>query len=88
MSSGIELSTTKFLLVSNFGVTWAAAVRLPEDAAKRFEELVQVIERPKTYIVTKALQEYLEEYEDYVIAMHRLNDKADRVIPEKELVKS
>ncbi len=69
-------------------MTEAVSVRLPEDTARRLEELAQVLERPKTYIVTKALQEYLEEYEDYLIAMHRLNNKADKVISEKELVKS
>jgi RHH-type rel operon transcriptional repressor/antitoxin RelB len=68
-------------------MTEAVSVRLPEDTARRLTELAHVLERPKTYIVTKALQEYLEEYEDYLIAMHRLNNKADRVISEKELVK-
>jgi hypothetical protein len=41
----------------------------------------------KTYIVTKAPRENLEEYEDYLVALHRLNDKNDRVVSEKELVK-
>ena len=63
------------------------SVRLPEDVAKRLEELAKSLDRPKTYIVTKALKEYLEEYEDYLIALHRLNDKDDRLVSEKELVK-
>lgn len=65
----------------------AVSVRLPEDIAKRLNELSKSLERPKTYIVTKALREYLEEYEDYLIALHRLNDKNDRVVTRKELVK-
>lgn len=65
----------------------AVSVRLPEDVAKRLEELAKSLDRPKTYIVTKALKEYLEEYEDYLIALHRLNDKDDRLVSEKELVK-
>lgn len=69
-------------------MTEAVSVRLPEDTARRLEELAKALERPKTYIITKALQEYLEEYEDYLIAMHRLDDKDDRVVSEKELVKS
>jgi len=64
----------------------AVSVRLPEDVAKRLDELAKSIDRPKTYIVTKALKEYLEEYEDYLIALHRLNDKDDRVVSRKELV--
>jgi RHH-type rel operon transcriptional repressor/antitoxin RelB len=62
------------------------SVRLPEDVAKRLDELSRSLDRPKTYIVTKALREYLEEYEDYLIALHRLNDKDDRVVSRKELV--
>lgn len=65
----------------------AVSVRLPEDIAKRLDELARSIDRPKTYIVTKALREYLEEYEDYLVALHRLNDKDDRAVTEKELVK-
>ena len=62
------------------------SVRLPEDMAKRLDRLAKSLDRPKTYIVTKALGEYLEEYEDYLVAVHRLNDKNDRVVTEKELV--
>jgi len=65
----------------------AVSVRLPEDVAKRLDELARSLDRPKTYIVTKALREYLEEYEDYLIALHRLNDKDDRIVSGKELVK-
>ena len=65
----------------------AMSVRLPEDIAKRLDELARSLDRPKTYIVTKALREYLEEYEDYLVALHRLNDKDDRAVSERELVK-
>jgi RHH-type rel operon transcriptional repressor/antitoxin RelB len=64
----------------------AVSVRLPEDVARRLDELAKSLDRPKTYIVTKALREYLEEYEDYLIALHRLNDKDDRIVSRKELV--
>ncbi len=67
-------------------MTEAVSIRLPDDIAKRLDELAKSLDRPKTYIVTKALREYLEEYEDYLIAMHRLNDKDDRVVSEKDLV--
>ena len=65
----------------------AISVRLPEDIARRLDELAKSLDRPKTYIVTKALREYLEEYEDYLVALHRLNNKDDRVVSEKELLK-
>ncbi len=65
----------------------AVSVRLPEDVAKRLDDLAKSLDRPKTYIVTKALREYMEEYEDYLVALHRLKDKDDKVVSEKELVK-
>jgi len=68
-------------------MTEAVSIRLPDDVAKRLDELAKSLDRPKTYIVTKALREYLEEYEDYLIALHRLNDKNDRVISERDLLK-
>jgi predicted DNA-binding protein len=36
------------------------------------------------YIVAKALREYLDEYEDYLVAFHRLNDKDDKIESRKE----
>jgi len=68
-------------------MTEAVSVRLPDDVAQRLDELSKSLDRPKTYLVTKALREYLEEYEDYLIALHRLNDKDDAIVPEKELAK-
>ena len=64
----------------------AVSVRLPEDIAKRLNKLAKTLERSKTYIVKKALQEYIEEYEDYLIALHRLSDKEDAIITQEELV--
>jgi RHH-type transcriptional regulator, rel operon repressor / antitoxin RelB len=65
----------------------AVSVRLPEDIAKQLDELARSLDRPRTYIITKALREYLAEYDDYLVALHRLNDKNDRLVSEKELVK-
>jgi RHH-type rel operon transcriptional repressor/antitoxin RelB len=65
----------------------AVSVRLPEDVAKQLDDLAESLDRPRTYIITKALREYLAEYEDYLVAIHRLKDKNDRVVSKKELVK-
>ena len=66
-------------------MTEAVSLRIPEDLAERLEKLSKSIDRSKTYIVTRALSEYLEEYEDYLIALHRLYDKDDRIVSEKEI---
>ena len=61
------------------------SVRLPEEMAEELERVSQTIERPKTYIVKKALEEYLREYSDYLIAIERLMDKDDETISADEM---
>ena len=50
--------------------------------------MAKVIDRPKSQLINKALEEYLEEYEDYLVAVGRLNDKNDKVISEREMRKT
>lgn len=49
------------------------------------EEVANLLDRSKTYIVRKALEAYLEDYVDYLIAMERLKDKDDKIISAREL---
>ncbi len=64
------------------------SVRLPDDLTRKLNRLSKTLDRPKSYLLRKALEEYVEEQKDYLMAMNRLNDKQDRIIPEKELRKS
>ncbi len=64
----------------------AVSVRLPDDVSKKLDRLAKSLDRPKTYIITKALKEYLEEYEDYLVALDRLNDKDDQIVSKKALI--
>ena len=61
------------------------SVRLPEDIAQELDELSRILDRPRTYIIKKALEEYLEEYADYLIALERLRDKDDELISPGEM---
>ena len=63
----------------------AISIRLPGELAEKLNRLAESLDRSKTYIVKRALQEYLEEYEDYLVALHRLNDKDDRIVSAKEI---
>lgn len=63
------------------------SVRLSPTTAKRLERLAKEIDRPKSQLINKALEEYLEEYEDHPVAIGRLNDKNDRIISSKEMRK-
>ena len=63
------------------------SVRLPEEIARALEDLAQTTERPKTFLIRKALESYLAEYADYQIALERLRNKDDAVISGGELRK-
>ena len=63
------------------------SIRLTSTTAKLLDCLAKVMDRPKSQLINKALEEYLEDYEDYLVAVGRLNDKNDSIISEKELRK-
>jgi RHH-type rel operon transcriptional repressor/antitoxin RelB len=53
--------------------------------ADSLKNLSETLDRSKAYIIKKALQAYLEDYSDYLIAQERLNDKNDRVVSSEEM---
>jgi RHH-type rel operon transcriptional repressor/antitoxin RelB len=63
------------------------SVRLPEEIARALEELSRITERPKTFLIRKALESYLAEYADTQIALERLRNKDDAIISGAELRK-
>ncbi len=66
----------------------AISVRLPKDLAERLDSIAKETERPRSYIIQKALESYMEDYADLQVALDRLHDKTDPVISSKELRKS
>ncbi len=66
-------------------ISTSVSIRLPDDMADSLKSLSETIDRSKAYIIKKALQAYLEDYSDYLIAQERLSDKNDRVISSDEL---
>ena len=63
------------------------SVRLPDRDAKALEKLAAATDRSKSYLVQKAVESYLAEYEDYRIALDRLRDRDDEVVSGAELRK-
>ena len=63
----------------------AVSIRLSDDIAHELEGLARTIERSKTYIIRKAIESYLREYADYLVAIERLNDKDDEIISSDEM---
>jgi RHH-type rel operon transcriptional repressor/antitoxin RelB len=66
----------------------AISVRLPKDLADQLDSIAKETERPRSYIIQKAIESYIEDYADLQVALDRLHDKTDQVISGKELRKS
>lgn len=66
-------------------MTSAVSVRLPDEITRQLEELAKNLERSKTFIIRKAIESYLQEYSDYLIALERLRDKDDEIISTDEM---
>jgi RHH-type rel operon transcriptional repressor/antitoxin RelB len=64
------------------------SIRLPDELAKQLNGIAKETERPRSYIIQKALEYYIEDYADLQIALDRLHDKTDPIISSKELKKS
>jgi RHH-type rel operon transcriptional repressor/antitoxin RelB len=55
------------------------AVRLPKELDERLERVAHETHRSKSYYVRKALEQYLEDKEDYLLAVARLEEKNPRI---------
>jgi predicted DNA-binding protein len=65
----------------------AISVRLPDELAQQLDAIAGETDRPRSYIVQKALESYFDDYGDLQIALDRLRDRTDPVITGKELSK-
>ena len=66
----------------------AISVRLPKDLAAQLDSIARETERPRSYIIQKALESYIEDYADLQVALDRLHDKTDQIISGREMRKS
>ena len=65
----------------------ALSVRLPEGLAKELNNVALAIERPKSFLVQKAIESYLHNQADLQIGLDRLRDTTDPVISMNEMRK-
>jgi len=63
------------------------SIRIPEDLAHQVDSIARETDRPRSYIVQKALESYLKDYADLQIALDRLHDGSDELISGKEIMK-
>ncbi len=68
-------------------VAHTISLRLQDDNFRRLDYLCRELERTKSYIIKKALQQYLDSYSEYEIALGRLKDKDDEIISSDEMRK-
>jgi RHH-type rel operon transcriptional repressor/antitoxin RelB len=51
--------------------------KIPGVLNKRLESLTHTLDRKKGYLIRKAIAEYLDDNEDYLVALHRLETKGE-----------
>ena len=61
------------------------SMRIPEDILSELDELASLLGRSRSSLINEAIGTYLTEYNDYLIALHRLLDKDDDIISSSEL---
>ena len=66
----------------------AISVRLSKELAEQLDSIAKETERPRSFIIQKALESYIEDFADLQIALDRLRDKSDPVVSGKDLRKS
>ena len=49
--------------------------KIPGVLNERLENLTHTLDRKKGYLIRRAIAEYLDDNEDYVVALHRLETK-------------
>ena len=66
-------------------MTTSITVRVPDTLVDELDELAISLDRSRAYLVKKAMEMYLSEYADYLIAIDRLRDKDDDIISSQEM---
>jgi len=66
----------------------AISIRLPDGLVAKLDAVAEDTERPRTFLIQKALEAYLDDYADLQIALDRLRDKEDEFVTVGELRKS
>lgn len=55
------------------------AIRLPEELEHKLEHLAQETGRSKSHYARQAIESFLEDHEDYLLAVSRLEKKHSRI---------
>ena len=58
----------------------AISVRLPDIVARKLGRVAKETERSRSFVVTKAVETYLDDFADLQVALDRLHDTSDPVV--------
>jgi RHH-type transcriptional regulator, rel operon repressor / antitoxin RelB len=75
-------------VAEGFKMSVAISIRIPENLAKRLDSFAEEMEKPRSFVLRKALEAYLDDYANLQVVIDRLRDKADPVITGAEMRKS
>ena len=76
-----------YFLIQEVVMSTSLSVRLPDRLDKAIKKLSHLTDRPKTYLICKAIEHFIDEYAEYQIALDRLRDKDDEILSNSELKK-
>jgi RHH-type rel operon transcriptional repressor/antitoxin RelB len=63
----------------------AISVRLPKKLASQLDSIAKETERPRSFIIQKALESYIDDFADLQIALDRLHDTGDEIMSAKDM---
>ena len=66
----------------------AISVRLPDAVAKQLSRVAKESERSRSFVIQKAVENYLDDVADLQVSIDRLRDKSDPVVSSKDMRKS
>lgn len=66
----------------------ALSMRLPDGLAQELDQIAAETERSRSFHIQKALEAYLADFADVQVALDRLRDPKDPVVPSRDLRKS
>ena len=63
----------------------AISVRLPDTVAIKLGRVAKETERSRSFVVTKAVETYLDDFADLQVALDRLHDTSDPVVSSQDM---
>ena len=63
----------------------AISVRLSKELAEQLDSIAKETERSRSFIIQKALENYIEDFADLQIALDRIHDTSDAIVSGESL---